>query len=81
MEANTYDLVLTDMRMPGLNGFDVIDFLKEKQPNCRIIAMSAGSETLDSDTTLFAVQQQTDKTLSKPFEMNVLLNAVKELVG
>ena len=81
LQENTYDLVVTDMRMPGLNGFDVIDYLKQAQPDCRIIAMSAGSKTLDSDTTLFAVSQQADKTLSKPFEVDTLLGAINELVS
>ena len=39
------DLLITDIFMPKMNGLEVISAYKEKLPNCKIIAISAGGET------------------------------------
>lgn len=38
---NGYDLVITDMRMPGMNGLEVIRYIKEKWPGLPVIVISA----------------------------------------
>jgi PAS domain S-box-containing protein len=42
-----YDLVLTDLMMPGINGIEVLRQVKEKNKNCGVIIMTAyaGVET------------------------------------
>lgn len=36
-----YDLVLTDLRMPGWPGFTGIEMLREKQPGAKVVVISA----------------------------------------
>lgn len=39
--GETFDLVLTDLRMPGWPGFSGIQALREKQPNAKVVVVSA----------------------------------------
>lgn len=71
------DLVITDINMPEMDGIEVIMTLAEKTPGLPVIAISGGGKLpkellLASADLLGAVT-----TLSKPFEISELLDAVR----
>ncbi|MGC8755984.1 MAG: response regulator [bacterium] len=41
LEKAQYDIVVTDIRMPKINGFEFIKLLKQKWPNVSVIVMTA----------------------------------------
>ncbi|HEX3006638.1 MAG TPA: ATP-binding protein, partial [Bacteroidales bacterium] len=47
MYDNYFDIVLMDIRMPGMNGFEATREILETLPNSRIIALSAGNSPDD----------------------------------
>ncbi|MBK1842651.1 response regulator transcription factor [Azospirillum sp. YIM B02556] len=50
MAASTeqaYDLVLTDLRMPGWPGFSGIGMLRDRQPNAKVVVISASEAQAD----------------------------------
>ncbi|MBP2303152.1 response regulator [Azospirillum picis] len=42
-----YDLVLTDLRMPGWPGFSGIGMLRDRQPNAKVVVISASEAQTD----------------------------------
>lgn len=68
---NGYDVMLSDIRMPFINGFVLASKVAEHHPDIRIILMSAYDfndfEQNDKDLEQFP-------KLSKPFELKELLN-------
>lgn len=44
LKSSSVDIVLTDINMPGLSGFDLITKAGEVQPNCRFIVLSVHTE-------------------------------------
>jgi len=44
---DAYDLVLTDLRMPGWPGFSGIGMLRERQPNAKVVVVSASEAQAD----------------------------------
>lgn len=75
------DLVITDMLMPHMDGLETIHCLKKLAPGLPVIAISGGDRTLPRDYLAEAQAMGADRTLSKPFKVVDLQEAVADLLG
>jgi two-component system, NtrC family, sensor kinase len=74
-----YDLLLVDIRMPEVDGFDVIAHAQHNQPNIAVLVMT-GYGTIE--TAIHALRQGVDGLLLKPFEKSTeLLASVHQALG
>jgi two-component system NtrC family sensor kinase len=70
------DLLLVDIRMPDISGFDLIAYSKQNQPDAAILVMT-GFGTVE--TAIQALRQGVDGLLLKPFEVGgELVQAVQQ---
>ncbi len=74
VEAENFDLVICDMRMPGLNGVETIRQLRMLKPNIPVIFVTGFvDEKLEKEAqTLGPIGY-----LHKPFDSEALLNLLK----
>ncbi|MDR1917656.1 MAG: response regulator transcription factor [Christensenellaceae bacterium] len=70
---NEYDLIILDIMMPELNGYEVVKKLREDKNNTPVLMLSAKGETEDKVTGL---NLGADDYLTKPFAANELLARV-----
>lgn len=71
-------LLICDLSLPTMHGFDVIKTLREKQPAIRILVLTSRSDaTLPAQIAALGVQGYVDKTKPLP----TLLEAIKEVAG
>ncbi|MBM3838060.1 MAG: sigma-54-dependent Fis family transcriptional regulator [Verrucomicrobia bacterium] len=70
-QAEPFDVVLTDLKMPGLGGLDLIQRLHAARPRLPIILMTAHGTT---ETAIEATKHGAFEYLVKPFEMPELLD-------
>ncbi len=74
------DLILTDIVMPGQEGFETIQALREEFSHTKIIAFSGKTGAMQIDILGIAKKLGAHQTLSKPFEIPTLLHMIsKEL--
>ncbi|MBT7311887.1 sigma-54-dependent Fis family transcriptional regulator [bacterium] len=73
---NTYDLVLTDIRMPGISGTDLLHEVKSKYPEIEVILMTAYSTV---ENAVDALKAGAYDYMTKPFSNTELLVIVKRL--
>ncbi|MCP3876190.1 MAG: response regulator [Desulfobacteraceae bacterium] len=66
------DIVISDVDMPEMNGFDLMSKVKEKYPEKAFIIMSGESDYEQKSHT-----EGASAFLAKPFEMNDLFNIVQ----
>jgi DNA-binding response OmpR family regulator len=72
-----FDLVVTDIRMPGLSGLDILPGLKQIQPNIAVIAITAfGSEEVRSR----ALEKGADGYLEKPLQLEELKKLIHQMI-
>jgi CheY-like chemotaxis protein len=69
------DIVLIDIKMPVMNGYDAIKKIRELRPHLPIIAQTAYAL---SDEMLKALNAGSNDYISKPFKKDQLLDLVKK---
>lgn len=78
MQQATYAVLITDYKMPGMNGLDLAQVVHRLSPETRIILMTAYS----SDTLRHTVgQMELDGYLSKPFSVAHVRDMVRSAAG
>jgi CheY-like chemotaxis protein len=78
------DLIILDILMPRMSGLEVLERLKQSQPNLPVIVVSAGGEAaLDhASLAMFSrVRKGVGRLFEKPFDLQELAAAVDELLG
>jgi CheY-like chemotaxis protein len=82
VEHRQIDLVITDILMPDMDGYELITALRKRTAPPRIIAMSGGSGRLDSEYLLrVARSMKVDKLLEKPLTLAAIDAAISEVLG
>jgi CheY-like chemotaxis protein len=71
----TPDVVITDIRLPDFNGFEIASFLRQIDMEIPIIFITA----VDVDENTFRDIEGNTAFLQKPIKKDVLLNTIKEL--
>lgn len=73
MEKNAVDLVVTDVKMPGLSGLDLIKKIKERNYACYIIVISGFSKF---EYARAAIEYQVENYILKPVNIKELVKTV-----
>jgi two-component system, NtrC family, nitrogen regulation response regulator GlnG len=73
-EAEAHDLVLADLRMPGVDGLTLLARLRERWPDAQVVVMTAHG-TMDS--AIQAMQRGAYDYLAKPFDLDELVLLVE----
>jgi len=80
IKATDYDLVISDIKMPKATGFDVFKAAKDKNPDTKVILMTAFG--YDPDHTIVKAAREGLKGVffkEKPFDLTRLLEAIAKL--
>lgn len=70
-----FDLIICDIRMPGLNGLETLSALRAHQPEARNIVVTGYA---DADAPITAVKLRVDDYLMKPFTSEQFLDSVRK---
>lgn len=75
LEDEVYETVVADLRMPGMNGLELLAFIKEKYPLLPVIMISAHGEVEDA---VAAMKAGAFDYLVKPFDAEELLIRIQK---
>lgn len=78
LETKTPDVVITDIRMPGIDGLSLLARLQERYPDLPVIVITAHS---DLDSAVAAYQGGAFEYLPKPFDIDELVSLVQRALG
>lgn len=73
LKDHSFDLVLTDMRMPGMDGLELLRQAKRLRPELEVVVMTAHATIR---TAVTAMKEGAIDYLEKPFDKDELLHVV-----
>src|SRR6185369_10544862 len=77
LKEERFDLILTDIRMPEVNGFEILAAARMYAPGTPVIAMSGSAEIPDAVKAMHAGARD---FLIKPFDLQTLEDAVSSVL-
>lgn len=75
LKKQSVDMILSDISMGALSGFDLLNHVKSQYPTMPVVLMTAYGEV---EKAVQAIQQGAMDYLVKPFEVNVLVETVNQ---
>jgi two-component system NtrC family sensor kinase len=79
LSREPFDMVLTDVRMPGMSGFELLSAIREHDPDLAERVIFITGDTL-SPTTRDQLEQSGSLYLPKPFSISQLEAALRQLL-
>lgn len=77
LERETPDVLVSDIRMPGIDGIELLNRVQESAPDLPVIIMTAHS---DLDAAVNAYQKGAFEYLPKPFDIDETLTLVERAI-
>jgi len=77
LQKSDYDIVITDFKMPGLSGLELLAKIREKETRPTVIVISA---YLSHSVVKEATEYGAFRCVNKPFGMDDFLGVVREAV-
>ncbi len=78
IEARPYDLVLTDVRMPGMDGLELLSRIREIRPETKVMVMTAESTPAN---IVRAIREKAFYYFSKPFSPSSVAEMIAQAVN
>jgi PAS domain S-box-containing protein len=77
-QKESYDIVITDINMPVMNGFDLAKTIKTDHPDTIVVFLSA---FFDTETLIKSIDLNIDGFLLKPFDLDTFFSTMKNIIS
>ncbi len=78
LEKKTYDLVLLDLKMPGIGGIEVLKAMRKREDFTDVVVLTAHGSV---EAAVEAIQAGATDFLLKPADFELVLNTVNRVLG
>jgi signal transduction histidine kinase len=76
LTAKEYEVVITDLRMPEVDGFQVMDHVARSCPDTALIVITGHAST---ESAIAAIHQRVADYITKPFEFDYLIASIEKV--
>jgi two-component system response regulator PilR (NtrC family) len=78
LKNQTFDLILLDIKMPNVDGFEVLKFVKETHPETKVIMLTGFA---DLKNAIESKKLGAEDFVSKPYDLVDLLTTVERVLS
>ncbi|MFN2356313.1 MAG: sigma-54-dependent transcriptional regulator [Desulfotignum sp.] len=75
LEQGAWDLVICDIRMPGMDGFALLEQIKTRYPDLTVVMLTAFGNI---DSAVFAIKSGAYDFIAKPFEQDEIIFKIRK---
>jgi len=76
-DGNGYDLVITDLKLPGIDGMDVLRAIRKSRQETSVVIITAYATV---DTAVEAMREGAEDYISKPFNLDEIRLIVRKVL-
>ncbi|HVN49144.1 MAG TPA: response regulator [Bacteroidota bacterium] len=77
LTSNEFDLVLLDIKMPNVDGFEVLKYIKERWPKTKVVMLTGFA---DLKNAIESKKLGAEDFISKPYDLVDLLTTVERVL-
>lgn len=77
MEQKPFDVVLTELHVDGINGFDLVRELRRRYPPLPLIVLTS---RIERESQIRAFKNGADDYVTKPFSMDILICRIEAIL-
>ena len=77
-DKKRYNVAIIDIKLPGMNGFDLMKMFFKLQPDLKVILISGHASEEDKSK---ALELGASALIVKPVKMNHLIETIKDILG
>ncbi len=74
IKKTSHDLLLLDLEMPGISGFEILDYVKEHQPDLQVIVLTANN---NMRTAIECIKKGAYDFINKPYQFEQLIVSIE----
>ena len=78
LQKQAFDLVLLDIKMPRMHGFEVLKFVKEKHPETKVVMLTGFA---DLKNAIESKKLGAEDFVSKPYDLVDLLTTIERVLS
>jgi DNA-binding NtrC family response regulator len=78
LKSQTFDLILLDIKMPNVDGFEVLKYVKENHPSTKVIMLTGFA---DLKNAIESKKLGAEDFVSKPYDLVDLLTTVERVLS
>jgi two-component system, NtrC family, response regulator AtoC len=77
-QGDRFDVILLDIKMPRVGGFEVLKFVKSEAPETKVIMVTVYH---DLDNAIQSMRLGASDFVSKPYDLNEILTSINRVLG
>jgi len=77
LNTSAFDLILLDIKMPNVDGFEVLKFVKDKHPKTKVVMLTGFA---DLKNAIESKKLGAEDFVSKPYDLVDLLTTVERVL-
>lgn len=77
MKMNSYDVVITDLKLPGIDGMDVLEAIRNSHADTAVIMITAFATV---DSAVEAMKKGAEDYIAKPFHLDEIRLVVRKVL-
>ncbi len=78
LQSKPYDVAFVDLKMPGMNGWDTADAIKEMDPDIMVVLMTGWNVRVDDESL---DKGPVDAVITKPFDLSEIYDVIAMAMG
>lgn len=78
IQKEAFDLLLLDIKMPRVNGFEVLKYVKERKPATKVVMLTAFA---DLKNAIESKKLGAEDFVSKPYDLVDLLTTIERVLN